>query len=215
MLYLGLFPPGLLQTGPIGVSVIMALQAHGVQNIYVSEPSEQRAERAMAAGATRVFNPAKDNIVTSIQAVSDGLGAHIVFECAGVQSALDAAFAGARGKARVIELAKYPQPVSVWPNTFNKKGLAYIQSNIYTRQEFQEVVDAVASGSLFPPAARAPPILTDDLLTGRIGAPGAMVTARIPLQDAISGGFEELLRTKDKHCKILVQSDSLSAENPV
>ncbi|BCS17688.1 uncharacterized protein APUU_10516S [Aspergillus puulaauensis] len=162
-----------LGAGPIGVSVIMGLQAHGVQNIYVSEPSEQRAERAMAAGATKVFNPAKDNIVASIQAVSDGLGAHIVFECAGVQSALDAAFAGARGKARVIELAKYPQPVS----------------------EFQEVVDAVASG--------------------RIGAPGAMVTARIPLQDAISGGFEELLKTKDKHCKILVQSDSLSAENLV
>lgn len=37
-----------------------------------------------------------------------------------------------------------------------------------------------------------------------------MITARIPLENAIEGAFEELLKTKDKHCKILVQSDSPS-----
>lgn len=124
----------------------MGLVAHGVERIFVSEPSSRRAAQAKAAGATEIFNPMEQDVVAMIQEVSDGLGAHIVFECAGVQSALDAALAGARGKAKVIELAKYAAPVSIWPNNFNKKGLAYIQSNIYTRQEFQDVVDNIASG---------------------------------------------------------------------
>lgn len=135
--------------GPIGISVVMGLKAHGVEKIYVSEPSTQRAKQAIAAGATEVFNPLEKDIASSVQAVSDGLGAHILFECAGVQSALDVSFASARGKATVIELAKYAKPVTIWPNNFNKKGLAYIQSNVCTRQEFQQVVDNIASGECY------------------------------------------------------------------
>ncbi|KAL2844098.1 chaperonin 10-like protein [Aspergillus pseudoustus] len=179
-----------LGAGPIGIGVILGLKAQGVEKIYVSEPSQTRAKKAVEAGATAIFNPITTDVAASIAAVSDGLGAHILFECAGVQSALDSAFQSARGKAKVIELAKYAAPVSIWPNTFNKKGISYIQSNIYTRQEFQDVVDALASGK----------IKNADL----------MITARIPLHESIEGGFEELLNTKDKHCKILVQSNSPS-----
>ncbi|KAJ5521055.1 hypothetical protein N7463_001508 [Penicillium fimorum] len=174
-----------LGAGPIGISVVMGLKAHGVEKIYVSEPSSQRARQAIAAGATEVFNPLEQDIVSCVQAVSDGLGAHVLFECAGVQSALDASFAAARGKAVVIELAKYAKPVTIWPNNFNKKGLSYIQSNIYTRQEFQEVVDNIASG--------------------KFKYPEIMITAKVPLQDAIKDGFEELLASKDRHCKVLIQ----------
>lgn len=124
----------------------MCLRAKGVERIYVSEPSAKRAAQARAAGATEVFNPIETDVVAAIQKVSDDLGAHILFETAGVQSALDTAFAGARGKARVVGIAKYAKPVTIWPNNFNKKGLSYIQSNIYTRKEFQDVVDAIASG---------------------------------------------------------------------
>ncbi|KFZ20385.1 hypothetical protein V502_03201 [Pseudogymnoascus sp. VKM F-4520 (FW-2644)] len=177
-----------LGAGPIGISVVIGLKAHGVEKIYVSEPSSLRAAQAMAAGATEVFNPIEKDVVSSIQAVSDGLGAHILFECAGVQSALDAALAGARGKATIIALAKYAKPVTIWPNNFNKKGLAYIQSNIYTRQEFQEVVDHIASG--------------------KFGNPGTMITAKVSLESAIDDGFEQLLVTKDKHCKVLIQVET-------
>ncbi|KAF9882911.1 hypothetical protein FE257_004892 [Aspergillus nanangensis] len=136
-----------LGSGPIGIGVIMALKAHGVEKVYVSEPSRQRAAKAITAGAMEVFDPIAGDVALAVQAVSDGLGAHILFECAGVQSALDSAFQSARGKAKVIELAKYAAPVSIWPNTFNKKGISYTQSNIYTRKEFQDVVDALASGT--------------------------------------------------------------------
>ncbi|OBT82487.1 hypothetical protein VE02_08160 [Pseudogymnoascus sp. 03VT05] len=180
-----------LGAGPIGISVVIGLKAHGVQKIYVSEPSSQRAAQAVAAGATEVFNPLEKDVYSSIQAVSDGLGAHILFECAGVQSALDVALTGARGKATIIQLAKYAKPVTIWPNNFNKKGLSYIQSNIYTRKEFQDVVDNIASGKL--------------------ENPGIMITARVPLESAIKDGFEQLLASKGEHCKILIQADSPSA----
>lgn len=31
-----------------------------------------------------------------------------------------------------------------------------------------------------------------------------MITAKVPLSNAVSDGFEELVRNKDKHIKILV-----------
>lgn len=126
--------------------MILCLQAHGITSVIVSEPSPARAAQAKDAGASHVFDPMKDDVVAKCRGLGDGRGAHCVFECAGVQASMDAAVMAARGKGTIVNIALFETSVTVMANIVNRKQLSYVGSNIYTRGEFQEVIDAIAEG---------------------------------------------------------------------
>ncbi len=132
--------------GPIGIAVILCLQAHGINRIVVSEPSPARAAQARDAGASDVLDPTKVDVVKKCYELCDGFGAHAVFECAGVQPALDTAIGAVRGKGIIVSIAIFEQDMKIQPNMINRKSATFVGSNIYTRWEFQEVIDAIASG---------------------------------------------------------------------
>ena len=139
-----------LGAGPIGIAVILCLRAHGVENISVSELSSLRSEQAKGAGAKHVFNPTKDDIPKSTADVSpDGWGPQVVFECAGVQASMDAAMQSVRGKGTVVNIGIFEKDVTFNPNLVNRRSLTYVGSNVYTREEFQEVIDAIADGESY------------------------------------------------------------------
>jgi len=81
-----------LGTGPIGLSVIMAIKADGAGAVYATEKVEARLRAALTAGADWTGNPDRENIVDDISA-RESLGLDIVFECCGDQPALDQAVA--------------------------------------------------------------------------------------------------------------------------
>lgn len=70
-------------------------------------------------------------------------------------------------------------------NVLNRKSITYVGSNIYSRGEFQEVIDATADG--------------------RLNNLERMITARVPLEDGVEGAFEELIQSRDKHVKMLIK----------
>ena len=136
-----------LGAGPIGIAVILSLRAQGVENISVSELSPLRSEQAKGAGAKYVFNPAKDDIVEKVHEVSpDGWGPQVVFECAGVQASMDVAMPSVRGMGTIVNVGIFEKEITFNPNLLNRRSLRYVGSNIYTREEFQEVIDAIADG---------------------------------------------------------------------
>jgi (R,R)-butanediol dehydrogenase/meso-butanediol dehydrogenase/diacetyl reductase len=134
-------------TGPIGIAAVHCLLAHGVQNIVVSEPSPARGAHAKEAGAKFVFNPMESEVPALCRQQTDGFGVHAVFECAGVQAGFDVCLQSVRGKGKIINIAVYETPLVIQtPNVLNRRSISYIGSNIYTRGEFQEVIDAIAAG---------------------------------------------------------------------
>jgi threonine dehydrogenase-like Zn-dependent dehydrogenase len=133
--------------GPIGIAVVYCLLAHGVKSVIVSEPSPARAEHAKIAGATHSLDPTKTNVPSFCMDITGGLGVHAVFECAGVQAGFDVALASVRGKGKIVNISVYETPLHIQnPNILNRRLISYIGSNIYTTGEFQEVIDAIASG---------------------------------------------------------------------
>src|SRR5947207_8584103 len=77
--------------GPIGLAVVQVLKAKGCSNILMSEIAPRRKEFAKEFGAHHVFDPMKDDIVAKVREVTNGQGAHIAFDAAGVQAGLDQA----------------------------------------------------------------------------------------------------------------------------
>lgn len=136
-----------LGAGPIGIAVILCLRAKGITNVSVSEISPLRSEQAKNAGADYVFNPKNDDVVAKVREVSpDGWGPQVVIECAGVQASMDVALPAARGKGTIVNVGIFESDIKINPNIINRRSLKYVGSNIYTRQEMMDVIDAIADG---------------------------------------------------------------------
>ena len=141
-----------LGAGPIGIAVILCLKANGVHNISVSEVSEMRSDHARNAGAAHVLNPKIDDVPKRAHDVSpDGWGPAAVFECAGVQASMDTALQAVRGQGTIVNIGIFEKDITLNPNIINRRNLRYVGSNIYSRTEFQEVIDAIGDGELIYP----------------------------------------------------------------
>ncbi|MBK7628356.1 MAG: alcohol dehydrogenase catalytic domain-containing protein [Bacteroidales bacterium] len=81
---------GILGFGPIGMSVMLAAKAQGVESVYVTDKIDPRLSIAGREGAAYTGNPMKSDVVAEIQKKTK-LGLDIVFECCGQQEALDQA----------------------------------------------------------------------------------------------------------------------------
>jgi threonine dehydrogenase-like Zn-dependent dehydrogenase len=88
-----------------GCLVVKVLQQKQVSFLAVSEISSTRSQNAQKCGASVVLNPIKDDVVKACLDATNGAGVDVVFECAGVQAALDVAFKAVRRRGTVMNIA--------------------------------------------------------------------------------------------------------------
>jgi L-iditol 2-dehydrogenase len=81
---------GILGYGPIGMSVMLAAKAQGVESTYITDKIDSRLSIAEKEGALFTGNPAEEDIVHKILE-NTNLGLDVVFECCGMQEAFDQA----------------------------------------------------------------------------------------------------------------------------
>jgi L-iditol 2-dehydrogenase len=82
---------GILGSGPIGMSVLLAARAEGCEFIYMTDKLDGRLEVVKKAGATFAGNVEKQEVVKEILKL-EPLMLDAVFECCGQQEAFDQAF---------------------------------------------------------------------------------------------------------------------------
>lgn len=174
----------ILGGGPIGISTILALKAKGCDRIIVSEVSKKRQEFAKKFGADYIIDPSKEDIVEKTRSLTDNKGAHVVFDCAGVQKALDQAVHATRARGCIVNIAIWEKPCTIQTNDFNFKERSYMGVATYAIGDFQEVLDALSNGSM---------------------KPHDMITRRIKLDEVEEKGFQSLIKDKDNQVKILVE----------
>ena len=79
---------GILGFGPIGMSVMLALQSEGIKNIHVTDKIDERLNIAKNQRAAWIGNPEKSDVVDDISN-KEPLLLDVVFECCGQQDAMD------------------------------------------------------------------------------------------------------------------------------
>lgn len=98
--------------GPVGVAVAFVLRAREAEKVLVSEPSARRRE-FFTDMVRSVLDPTTEDVVNRCCELSpDGEGVGIVFDCAGVQSGMEAACQALRFGGRYVNLAMPKGPVS-------------------------------------------------------------------------------------------------------
>jgi len=162
--------------------VAAILKSLGVKT-SITELSQARKEKAQSSGvADHVLDPSSDDVKGRVLELTDGMGADIGFECAGVNGVLDTLLGSVRSAGVVVN-------VSIWghPATVNMQKL--VLREIDPRGVIAYVRDHEAVTKL----AQA----------GRINLK-PFITARIALEDLVSQGLMTLIEHNDTAVKILV-----------
>jgi 2-desacetyl-2-hydroxyethyl bacteriochlorophyllide A dehydrogenase len=169
--------------GPLGLCILQVLKMRGAKFTMVAELMESRKKSANDFGATHIFDPTEADIPEKVRELTNGIGADVVFDTAGVEKALDGAIGACRVHGTIVNVAVWEKRPSIRVNEMMYHEVKYLGAALYDEKSFTSVIEAIAKGEL---------------------QPEGMITDKIGLEDVIEKGFKSLLEGRDKHCKILV-----------
>jgi len=137
---------GILGSGPIGLSVLLAAEKTEIPTIYITDKIQSRIEAALNAGARWGCNPDESDIVGAIHNQTSGLD--VVFECCGDQAALDQAveLLNPGGKLLILGIPGIDR-ISFNISRLRRKEIS-IQNIRRQNQCFQTAVDMIKNGSV-------------------------------------------------------------------
>ena len=161
--------------GAVGLMAVQAAAAFGADSVAVAEPLPERRALAARLGADRTVPP--DDAAA--------LEADVAIECAGTPGAVQTALRALRsgGRAVLLGIVTESAPIAPMDLVRGEKSLIGSLSHVWD-EDFLVALRLLGRG-----AVQAAPLITD----------------RIPLEAAVSGGLALLRDEPDKHLKILVQ----------
>lgn len=176
----------ILGAGPIGLAILQVAKVFGARNVIVSDVLDLRKSQAKAFGATKVVDPVHDRakVVDTVREICGGRGVDVAFDASGLQTTLDTAIECVKPKGAIFNVAIHERPLLINPTQLSLQEKVFRGGNSYTNEDFASVIAAISDSRL--DAER-------------------MVTATVPLEQAVEGGFKELLDRKGSHVKILIQ----------
>jgi (R,R)-butanediol dehydrogenase/meso-butanediol dehydrogenase/diacetyl reductase len=170
-----------LGAGPIGLVTMLALRAGGAGLVAMVEISAARKEKAVALGADVVLDPTADDVAGTLKTLTGG-GVDVAFDASGHNETMAMAIGCIRPKGTIVNIAlwEHPAEIDMFQFLFTE---AFLTSSVAYANDHAAVISALASG--------------------RIDA-APLISKRIPLEEIVGGGLEELIHNKDQNVKILV-----------
>ena len=175
--------------GPVGLAVLLNLRAKGVGvglsgRVFVSEPTAKRSEMIRRLGLSEdLLNPLTANVGEECRARTEGRGIDVVFDSAGVESAMMAGMESLKLRGTYVNIAGWKTPFQV-PIKFAMYRELTIKFSLGNNDnDYREVVE--------------------DFVAGKFGGASSLITRRLPVEDLVEKGLEELVRNKDDHVKIV------------
>lgn len=163
--------------GTIGLGVIQFLRRGGARKIIVVEPSPVKRNLALQLKADAALDPhqEQDNLQSRVLEMTEGLGAEMVFECAGAPQAIQVSYRLVKRGGQVLLIGVNHGDVSIQPFILTIKEIE-LKGVFGYGDEFSTVIDFMQQKRI-----DSAPMLTDV----------------IPLDCIESDGFQRLTRKMD------------------
>lgn len=154
-----------LGAGPIGLFALQLARIAGAGEVFVIEPKPARRALASALGASQVFEPGPE-AAALIRERSHGLGADLVYECAGSQAAIDSAFDLVRPGGTLMLIGVSGTGVRLDPIACITKEIVIDNSTAHHHHEFGITMDLMLDGRLRTEPLHSRTLGLDDLAQG-------------------------------------------------
>jgi Zn-dependent alcohol dehydrogenase len=164
-----------LGLGGVGIAIVQGARIAGASRIIVSDPVSERRDAAAHFGATDAIDPAVDDVVTQVHALT-GIGVDYAFEAVGKAALGQAAMWAARpgGTAVLVGAAPLGDAITIDPTV------------VFMATERRLVGSFLGSSN----SPREIPRLLELWRAGRLDLEG-MVTRRRPLAE-VNEAFDDL-----------------------
>ncbi|MGV8993489.1 MAG: 2,3-butanediol dehydrogenase [Flavobacterium sp.] len=166
--------------GPIGLLTAQVALASGASQIFITDLSENRLNKAKEIGATHTFDARDKDIPKKIRELT-GNGADVFIDAAGVQASFDTGIDSLRNGGTAVLVALFGKNVTHDALNQTLRELTIIGTAAY-RNIFPEVIALISSGRL--PVEK-------------------LVTNVISLEEIVTNGFDSLIKDPSE-VKILV-----------
>jgi threonine dehydrogenase-like Zn-dependent dehydrogenase len=135
--------------GAVGLCGVIAAQRLGAEQIILLGNNPERIALGREFGATDVVSERGEEAVERVRELTEGLGAHSVLECVGLEQAVDTALevarpCGAVGRVGIPEHDTTPTGVAFWKNASIAGGPAPVRAYI------EELLPDVLEGRIDP-----------------------------------------------------------------
>jgi len=170
--------------GPVGLAIIAALAASGVEAIIAADFSPTRRGVAEQMGAHQVIDPATHSLVDAWRETGDGITPPVIYEAVGVPGMIDQLMAQAPPHSEILVAGVCIPPDNFRPSIGIYKHLSLRFVLGWTPEEFATSLHNLAEGR----------IDGSKLITGTVGI------------DGVPQAFTDL-GDPEKHVKILVRPD--------
>lgn len=137
-----------LGAGPIGLFCIQAVRAAGAGAVHVSEPVPARAEAAQNMGVDSVLDPTKEDIISKLEDLTNGIGPDVVFDCAGAQPTLDQAMNIVRRDGQVMLVAVAWQEIPLLPVDWMAREVSIKSTWGARHQDWQIALELMQTGKV-------------------------------------------------------------------
>jgi (R,R)-butanediol dehydrogenase/meso-butanediol dehydrogenase/diacetyl reductase len=131
--------------GPIGLNTMQWVLAAGAGEVIVVEPADARRELAKDLGAHTVVSPGEEADAL-IAERTKGLGADLVYECAGIPATVQSAVNMTRRGGRMCLIGLAIGDASISPGAWLMKEIKVSAALGYTHEEFEMAMGYVADG---------------------------------------------------------------------
>jgi (R,R)-butanediol dehydrogenase/meso-butanediol dehydrogenase/diacetyl reductase len=148
--------------GPIGLGVLLALRARGVETI-ASDPSARRRAAVEALGFRHVLDPGAGDVAEAIRDLTDGRGAVASVDAAGVPAALAAALESTAVHGRIVVVAVPLEPLTLPIPAFRRHEVTLTMSGGQLAEDFHDTIAGMQRGD-YPHEGWVDVIRFDDLL---------------------------------------------------
>jgi len=130
--------------GPIGLLALQFARVAGAGEVLVVEPSPARRRLATELGAISAVAPG--DAAECVEDHTQGIGADVVIECAGVPRLLQTAVDLARSGGVVQLLSFLAEPATINPARWLAKQVTVVASNAFTHDDFRRSMTFLADG---------------------------------------------------------------------
>jgi threonine dehydrogenase-like Zn-dependent dehydrogenase len=140
--------------GSMGLECLQIARLSGAGLVITVDVRDEACQVSRELGADHALNARKDDVLAVIRDLTDGVGADVVFECAGGspkqglagnQSLLQAVEA-VRSGGKIIGVSWFGMPLQLNVDLFRERSLRYIFPDVSTQGHLEHTVRLVASG---------------------------------------------------------------------
>jgi len=149
--------------GSMGLECMQIVRTSGAGKVITVDVRDEACEISERLGADRSINARRDDPVEAIRDMTAGIGADVVFECAGGSvtqglagsQTLTQAVDAVRPGGTVVGVSWFGAPLQVDIDVMRERSLRYVFPDISTKAHLEHTVHLVASGRV-----RLKPVIT-------------------------------------------------------